>query len=196
MTYVLFGRLSKDLSPEDSLLDSSKGLLWRHKGGARLHKSFCNKNQGDRTSKDSVQFSCSLISDSATPWTAALQASLAITNSQSLPKPMSFESVMSSNHLILCHPLLPSVFPSIRVFSNVALHIRCPKYWSFGFSISPSNEYSGLVSFRIDWLDLLAVQGTLKSPPTPQFKSISSSVLSFMVQLTTIHDYRKNHSCD
>ena len=101
-----------------------------------------------------------------TPWTAALQTSLSITNSQSLLKLMSIESVMPSNHLILCHPLLflPSIFPSIRVFSNEsALHIRWPKYWSFSFSISPSNEYSGLISFRMDWLDLLAVQGTLKS---------------------------------
>ena len=104
----------------------------------------------------------------ATPWTAAPQASLSITNSQSLLKPMSIESVIPSNHLILCRPLLlpPSSFPSIRVFSNESvLHIRWPKYWSFSFSISPSNEYSGLVSFRMDWLDLLAVQGTLKSLP-------------------------------
>ena len=98
--------------------------------------------------------------------TAAHQASLSITNSQSLPKLMSTESVMPSNHLILCRPLLlpPSVFPSIRVFSDESvLHIRWPKYWSFSFSISPSNEYSGLISFRIDWLDLLAFQGALKS---------------------------------
>ena len=102
----------------------------------------------------------------ATPWTAALQASLSITNSRSLPKPMSIESVMPSNHLILCHPLLlpPSIFPSITVFSNEsALHIRWPKYWSFRFIISPSNEHLGLISFRMNWLDLLAVQGTLKS---------------------------------
>ena len=101
-----------------------------------------------------------------TPWTAARQASLSITNSQSLPKIMSIETVMPSNHHILCCPLLllPSIFPSIRVFSSEsALHIRWPKYWSFSFSISPSNEYSGLISFRMDWLDLLAVQGTLKS---------------------------------
>ena len=99
----------------------------------------------------------------ATPWTAVRQASLSITNSQSLLKFMSIESVMPSNHLILCHPLLlPSIFPSIRVFSNEsALRIRWPKFWSFSFSISPSNEYSGLISFRIDWLDLLAVQGSL-----------------------------------
>ena len=101
-----------------------------------------------------------------TLWTAAHQASLSITNFQSPPKPMSIELVMPSNHLILCRPLLllPSVFPSIRVFSNEsALHIRWPKYWSFGFNISPSNEHPGLISFRRDWLDLLAVQGTLKS---------------------------------
>ena len=101
-----------------------------------------------------------------TPWTAACQASLSVANSQSLLKLMSIESVMPSNHLILCHPLLllPSIFPSIRVFSNESvLCIRWPKYWSFSFSISLSNEYSGLISFRMDWLDLLAVQGTLKS---------------------------------
>ena len=108
----------------------------------------------------------SRVRPSATLWTAALQASLSITNSRSLTKLMSIESVMPSNHLILCRPLLllPSIFPSIRVFSNEsALHIRWPKYWSFTFSISPSNEYSGLISFRMDCLDLLAVQGTLKS---------------------------------
>ena len=102
----------------------------------------------------------------ATPWTTAHQASLSITNSWSLLKLMSIELVMPSNHLILCHPLLlpPSIFPSIRVFHNESvLHIRWPKYWSFSFNISPSNEYSGLISFRMDWLDLLAVQGTLKS---------------------------------
>ena len=101
-----------------------------------------------------------------TPWTAARQASLSITNFRSLLKPMSIESVMPSNHLILCHPLLlpPSIFPSIRVFSNeLALCIRWPKYWSFSLNISPSNEHPGLISFRMDWLDLLAVQGTLKS---------------------------------
>ena len=101
-----------------------------------------------------------------TPWTAACQASLSITNSQSLLKLMFIKLVMPSNHFIFCHPplLLPSIFPSIRVFSNeLALLIRWPKYWSFSFSISPSSEYSGQISFRIDWLDLLAVQGTLKS---------------------------------
>ena len=101
-----------------------------------------------------------------TPWTAARQASLSTINSQSLPKLMSVESVMPSSHLILCRPLLllPSIFPSIRVFSKEsALHIRWPKYWNFSFNISPSNEHPGLISFRMDWLDLLAVQGTLKS---------------------------------
>ena len=111
----------------------------------------------------SVTQSCQLL---VTPWTAAYQTSLSTINSWSLLKLMSIESVMPSNHLILCHPLLflPSIFPSIRVFSNeLALHNKWPKYWSFSFSISLSNEYSGSISFRIDWLDLLAVKGTLKS---------------------------------
>ena len=106
------------------------------------------------------------MSNSATLWTAACQASLSITNSWSLLKLRTIESVMPSNHLILCHPplLLPSVLPSSRIFSNESvLHVRWPKYWSFGFSISPSNEYSGLISFRMDWLDILAFQRTLKS---------------------------------
>ena len=126
-----------------------------------------------------------------TPWTAARQASLSITNSWSPPKPMSIQWVMPSNHLILCRPLLlPSVFPSIRVFYNEsALHIRRPKYWSFSFSISPFNEYSGLISFRMDWLDRLAVQGTLKS--LLQHHSSKASFLScsgfFIVQLS--HPY-------
>ena len=139
------------------------------------------------------------------PWTAAHQASLSITNSWSLLKLMSIKLVMPSNHLILCHPLLhhplllPSIFPSIRVFSSESvLHIRWPKYWSFSFSMSPSNEYSGLISVRMDWLDLLAVQGTQESSPTPQFKSINSSALSFLHSptLTSIHDHWKNHSLD
>ena len=132
------------------------------------------------------------------PWTAAHSASLSITSSQSLLKLMSIKSVMPSNHLILCHFLflLPSIFPSIRVFSNEsALHIRGPKYWSFSFNISPSNEHPGLISFRMDWLDLLAVQ---ESSPTLNFKSINSSVLSPLYSpiLTSIHDYWKNHSLD
>ena len=127
-----------------------------------------------------------------TPWTAACQASLSITNSRSLFKLMSIESVMPSNHLILCRPfcLLPSIFPSIRVFSNESiLHIRWPRYWSFSFNISPSNKYSGLISFRMDWLDLLAVQGTLKS--LLQHHSSKASILRrsafFTIQLS--HSY-------
>ena len=136
-----------------------------------------------------------------TPWTTARQASLSITNSQSLFKPMSIESVMPSNHLILCHPLLflPSIFPSIRVFSNEsALCMRWPKNWSCSFNISPSNEHPGLISFRMDWLDLLAVQGTFKKDSPPRFKNINSLVLSFLYSptLTSIHDHWKNHSLD
>ena len=135
-----------------------------------------------------------------TPWTAARQASRSITNSWSPPKPMSIESLMPSSHLILWHPLLPSIFPSIRVFSNEsALHIRWPKDWSFSFSITPSNEYSRLISFRMDWLDLFAVQGTLKS--LLQHHSSKASILRcsafFTVQLS--HPYMttgKIHSLD
>ena len=137
-----------------------------------------------------------------TSWTAARQASLSFTISQSLLKLMSIESVMPSNHLNLCRPLLlpPSIFPSIRIFSNeAALPIRWSKYQSFSFSISPSNEYPGLISFRIDWFDLLAVQGTLKSlSPALQFKSINSSALSLLYgpTLISIHDYWENQSFD
>ena len=145
------------------------------------------------TSTLNVQFSSvqllSRVQLFVTPWTAACQASLSITNSQSLLKLMSISSVIPSNHLILCHPLFlqPSIFPSIRVFSNEsALRIRWPKDWSFSFSISPSNEYSGLISFRMDWLDLLAVQGTLKS--LIQHHSSKASILwcsaFFVVQLS------------
>ena len=135
----------------------------------------------------------------ATPWTAARQASLFIINSQSLLKLMSIESVMPSNHLILCPLLLllPSIFPSIKIFSNESvLCIRWPKYWSFNFSITPSKEYSGLMSFRIEWFDLFAVQGNLKSLLQPQIKGINSLVLSFLYSptLTSIHNYWKNHS--
>ena len=149
----------------------------------------------------SVQFSRSVLSDSMTPWTAARQASLSITNFQSPLKPMTIELVMPSYHLILCHPLLllPSIFPSIRVFSNEsALHIRWPKDWSFNFTISLSNEYSGLISFRMDWSNLLAVRDSQESSSTPHFKSINSSALSFLYSptLTSIHDYWKNHSLD
>ena len=147
-----------------------------------------------------VQFSHSVVSNSETPWTAGHQASLSITSSQSLLKFMSIKSEMPSSHLILCRPLLllPSVFPSIRTFaSQSALPIRGPKYWSFSFSISPSNEYSVLISFRIDWLDLLAVQGTLNS--LLQHRSSKASLaLSFLYgpALTSTHDYWKNHSFD
>ena len=130
-----------------------------------------------------------------TPWTAAHQASLSLTNYWSLLKLMSIESVIPSNHLILCHTLLllPSIIPSIRVFSNESIIlIRWPKYWSFSFNINPSNEHPGLIAFRMDWMD------SQESSPTPQFKSINSSVLSFLYSptLTSIHDHWKNHSLD
>ena len=137
----------------------------------------------------------------ATPWTAVHQASLSITNSWSLLKLKSIESVMPSSHLILCRPLLllPSVFPRIGVFSNESnLRIRWLKYWSFSFSICLSSEYSGLISFRMDWLDLFAVHGTLKS--LLQHHSSKASILwhsaFFIVQLTSAPDYWKNYSCD
>ena len=132
-----------------------------------------------------------------TLWTAALQASLSITNSQRSPKLMSIESVTPSKHLILCHPLLlpPSIFPSIRVFSNESvLPIMWPKYWSF--SLSPSNEHSGLISFRIDWLDLLAIQGTLIQHPNSKASILWYSALNYSPTLTSIHDYWQNHSLD
>ena len=140
-----------------------------------------------------------------TPWTAACQAYLSITNSWSPPKPMSIKSVMPSSHLILCCPLLllPSTFPSITVFSNEsALLIRRPKYWSFSFSISPSNEDPGLISFRMDWLDLIAVQGTLKSLPQQHSSKVSllQSSAFFIVQLshTCMWEYvtPSGHTCD
>ena len=140
--------------------------------------------------KYSVQFSCSVVSDSLQPHGWQHQDSLSISNSQSLLKLMSIESVMPSNHLILCHPLLlPSIFPSIRVFSNESvLSIRWPKCWSFSFSISPSKKYSGLISFRMDWLDLLAVQGILKS--LIQHHSSKASILrhsAFFIVHSHIH---------
>ena len=137
----------------------------------------------------------------ATPWTTVHQASLSIANSQSLLKLMAIETVMSSNHVILCCSLLllPSIFPSIKVFSNESvLRIRWPKYWSFSFSISPSKDYSGLISLRIDWIDLFAIQGTLKS--LLQHHSSKESILQcstfFRVQLTSIQDYWKTCSFD
>ena len=150
----------------------------------------------------SVQFclvaqSCPALGD---PWTAALLASLSITNFRSLFKLMSIESVMPSNHLFLCCPLLllPSIFPSIRVFSNESgLCIRWPKYWSFSFSINPSNEYSGLISFRMVGSPCCP-RDSQESSPTPPIKSIHSSALSFLCSptLTSIHDYWENHSFD
>ena len=139
----------------------------------------------------------------ATPWTTARQASLSTTNTRMSPKPMSIESVIPSNHLILCHPLilLPSIFPSIRVFSNESpLCIRWPKYWSFSFGISLSNEYSGLISFRMEGLVgySCSPRDSQESSPTPQFKSINSSVFSFVCSptLTSMHDHWKNHNLD
>ena len=132
--------------------------------------------------------------------TVACQASLSLTISQRLPKFMSIELVMPFNHLILCHPLLlHSIFPSIKVFSNVsALLIRWPKYWSFSLSDNLSNDYSCLISFKIEWLDLFAVQGTLKSSPTPQFRIISCSAFCLLYgpALTTICDHWEAHSLD
>ena len=126
------------------------------------------------------------------PWTAAHQASLSINHSWSLLELMSIESVMPSNHLILCHPLLlsPWIFPSIRVFPNESvLCIRWRKYWSFSFSISSSDEYSGVISFRMDWLDLLAIRDSQESSPTRQFKCINYSALSFLYGTTHIHTW-------
>ena len=168
---------------------------------AKIYKAV-HYNLMNYFSVSSVQFSCSVVSDSL--WSyglehARLSCSSPIPGACSYTCP--FEPVMPSNHLILSRPLLllPSIFPSIRVFSNESvLHIRWPKYWSFSFSISPSNEHPGLISFRMDWLDLLAVQGTLKSSPTTQFKTINSSMFSFLYSptLASIHDYWKNHSLD
>ena len=145
-----------------------------------------------------VRFSRSVVSDSLRPHEPQHARPRCPPPTPRVHSRISIELVMPSNHLILCCPLLllPSIFPSIRVFSNEsALHIRWPKYWSFSFNISPSNEHPGLISFRVDWLDLLAVQGTYS---TPQFKSINSSALSFLYgpTLTSIHDHWKNHSFD
>ena len=146
----------------------------------------------------SVQFSCSVLSDFCNPMDCSMPGFPVHYQLLELAQ-THIELVMPSNHLILCSPLLrqSSIFPSIRVFSNQSvLHTGWPKYWNF--SISPSNEYSGLISFRMDCLDLLDIQGTLKSSPAPRFKSINSSVLSFLYgpTLTSIHDYWKNHTFD
>ena len=151
-------------------------------------------------SLEELQFSCSAMSDSLWPqWTAARQASWSVTDSQRLLKLMCITSVMPSNHLIFCRPCLipPWIFPSIRIFSNEsALHIRWPKYWSFSFSINPSNEYSELISFRMK--SSCGPWYSQESSPIPQFKRINSSVLTFLYSpnLTSIHDYCKNHSLD
>ena len=170
----------------------------------RAAPAHCNQRRAHSSNQDPAQ-SSSLQSLThvqlfVTPWTTVQQASLSITSSWSPPKPMSIKSVMPSNHLIHCHPLLllPSIFSSIRVFSNESnFRIRWPKYWSFSFIISPSNEHSGLISFRMDWLDLLGVQGTLKT--LLQHHSSKASILQhsafFIVQLShPYHDYWKNHS--
>ena len=175
-------------SSTDVQLDSTSTAL------AQWPKDIRNRRveKHSLSSQPSVQFSHSVMSNSATPWIAARQASLSITNSRSTPKLMSIESVMPSSHLVLCRPLLllPPIPPSIRVFSNEsALRMRWPKSWSFSLSISASNEHPGLVSFRMDWLDLLAVQGTLKS--LRQHHSSKASILQhsafFTVQLS--HPY-------
>ena len=173
---------------------------WKHSNTSQLGNGQINC---DTSIKWNTQFTLvqllSRVRLFSTPLTAAHQASLSITNSRSLPKLMFIELVMPSNHLILCRPLLllPSIFPSIRVFSSKSvLHNRWPKYWSFSFNISPSNEYSGLISLRMDWLDPLAVQGTLKS--LLQHHSSKASILwcSAFFIVTSIHDYWKNHSFD
>ena len=173
--------------------------------GHRVRLELRSRGQKGNARWDRIQFSSvqslSFVQLFATPRIAAHQASLSITNSPSLLKLMSIELVMPSNHLILCRPLLlpPSIFPRIRVFSNESvLHIRWSKYWSFSFNISPSNEHSGLISFRMNWLVLLAVQGTLKSHLQHHSSTASSSALSFLYSptLTSIHDDWKNHRLD
>ena len=169
LNFFLFIQISAQILPPDrpSLTTLRKKPSTPHNWFSPSHFNCCTF----KMFQFSLVQSLSHIQLFATPWTAPHQASLSITNSQSLPKLMSIESVVPSNHLILCCPLLlpPSIFPSIGVFSNEAvLHIRWPKYWSFSISISLSNEYLGLISFRMDWLDLLAVQGTQESSATPQ----------------------------
>ena len=192
-----------DLMSTGSIPGSGRSPGWGH--GYPLQYSCLESptNSLARSKLVSVQFSrlLSCVWLFATPWIAAHQASLTIINSRSPPKPMSIESVMPSNHLILCHPLLllPSVFPSINVFSKMsALHIRWPKYWSFSFNISSSNEHPGLICFRMDWLDLLAVQGILKS--LLQHHSSKASILwlifLYSPTFTSTHDHWENHSLD
>ena len=174
---------------QNNFINTSLHLIFQQKHLFSEVTIFPNKNDWIKIGVQHIQqwinsVKSQVVSDSATPWTAARQASLSITNSQSLLKFTSIELVMPSNHLILCWPLLllPSIFPSIRVFFNESvLHIRWPKYWSFSFSISPSNEHSGLISFRMDWLDLLAVQGTLRS--LLQHHSSKASILQHSLSL-------------
>ena len=166
---------------------------------SQSQEEFSERPNGKQVQFNSVAQSC--LSDYLQPPTAARQASLSIANSRSSPKLMSIESVMPSNYLILCRPLLllPSMLPSIKVFSNESvLRLRWPKYWSFSFSISPSNRYTGLTSFRMDWLDLLAVQGTLKRllQHHSSKHQFFGSQLFYSPTLTSIHDHWKNHSLD
>ena len=164
-----------------------------------LYHHYCHQHLPTVSVQFSSVHSLSHVRLFATPWTAASQASLSITNSQCLLKHVFIESVMPSNYLILCHPLLllSSILPSIRVFSSEsALRIRCPKYWSFSFNISPSNEHPGLISFRMDWLDLLAVQETLKSLLQHHQKHQFFGTQFSGPSLTSIHHYCKNHSFD
>ena len=181
-------QLRHGTSPSPQYIPSPIPTLGNHQSIFSLYSFIFS-----RMSYNSVQFSHSVVSDSLQPH--GLQHTyLFITNSQSLHKLMSIELVMPTNHLILCRPLLlpPSIFPSIRAFSNESiLCIRCPKYWSFSFSLSPSNEYSGLISFRLDWLYLpCSPRDSQEISQTSQFKSINSSVLSFLYSstLTSIHD--------
>ena len=191
--FFFFGKISPGFitgRKGDHKLHTLLSMWWNEQQLRTDQLLTCFKEWSLITAQFSSFQSLSCVRLFATPWTAACQASLSITNSWSLLKLMSIESVMPSNHLILRHPLLlPSIFSSIRVFSNEsALLIRWPKYWSFSFSISPSNEYSGLISFRMDWLDLLAIQGTLKS--LLQHHSSKASILQcsafFIVQLSTL----------
>ena len=182
------------------LVGTEEPSVLQFMGSQRVGHEWATEQEQKLLNQFSSVQSLSCVRLFVTPWTAACQASLSITNSRSLFKLMSIKSMMPSNHLILCHPLLPpSVFPRIRVFSNESVHsIRWPNYWSFSLRISPSSEYSGPISFRMGWLDLLAVQGTLKS--LLQHHSLKASILwcsaFFIVQLTSIHDHWKNHSLD
>ena len=180
---------------------TTKGIMMKATQLKKYHALVCGTISLETIQFCSVQFTGSVMSNFATPWTGACQASLSITNSRSPPKIMSIKSMMPFNHFILCHPLLllPSIPPSIRVFSNEsALRIRWPNYCNFSFSISPSNEHPGLISFRMDWLDLLATQGTLRS--FLQHHSSKALILwcsaFFILQLTSIHDHWKHHSLD